>query len=222
TIAAFPLMHLSLFNNKTFSLANTVCMISYFVQQLITYLMPFYLINSLQLNPGAAGLIMLASPIFMMTSSPAGGILCDKKGTRLPAGLGLVMICAGCLIMVLFSRTAAFGVAIVTLLLVGTGNGFSVSSINTAIIGAAPAEHVGIASGMLATMRNFGQTLGVLSGSIIFALRQPVYGLFPERKAYLFAQRDTFFFGVLMVVIAMALVWLLPHNPAKKADTRRR
>jgi len=212
TAAAFPLMQLRLFRNKTFSLANTVCMISYLGQQLITYMMPFYLINVIMLNSGAAGLIMLASPLLMLASSPLGGILCDKKGTRLPANLGLVMICAGCLIMILFGGTMAFGVAIGTLMLVGAGNGFSVSSINTAIIGAAPFKHVGIASGMLATMRNFGQTLGVLFGSVIFLFRQPVYRLLPERKAYLFAQRDTFFFGLLMVLAAMVLVWLLPRK----------
>jgi len=219
TIAAFPLMQLHLFRNKTFSLANAVCMISYLVQQLITFLMPYYLINTLLLNSGAAGLIMLASPILMMASSPAGGIICDKKGTRLPAGLGLALICIGCLTMVLFAGTAALGTAIGILMLAGAGNGFSVSSINTAIMGAAPAEYAGTASGMLATMRNFGQTLGVLFGAVIFSLRQPVYRLLPEQKASLFAQRDTFLFGLLMIVIAMVLVWLLPRESRPKPET---
>jgi len=212
TRAAFPLMRLHLFKNKTFSLANMTCMISYLVQQLITYLMPFYLINTLLLHAGAAGLIMLASPLLMMAFSPVGGILCDKKGPWLPISLGLIMIGAGCLIMILLGRTAVFGVAIATLMLAGAGNGFSVASINTTIMSTAPKEHMGIASGMLATMRNFGQTLGVLSGTVIFSLRQPVYSLFPERKAYLFAQRDTLIFGFFMVLIAILLVRMLPRG----------
>ena len=39
----------------------------------------------------------------------------------------------------------------------GIGNGLSVSAINTAIFSAVPKEHSGVASGMVATMRNLGQ-----------------------------------------------------------------
>jgi MFS family permease len=210
--AMSPLMQLRLFKNKTFSLANSVCLISYLVQQLITYLMPFYLINMLLLSSSTSGLIMLASPILMMIFSPVGGSMADVKGTKLPASIGLILICIGCLIMGLFGGTMLFAVAMIALLLVGAGNGFSVSSINTAIIDAAPIEHVGIASGMLATMRNFGQTLGVLFGTLLLTLRQPIYKAFSEQNAYLFAQRDTFYFGLLVVIVALVLVLLLPKK----------
>jgi len=210
--APYPLMNLHLFRNKTFSIANAVCLLSYLVQQLITYLMPFYLINMLLLQSDTAGLIMLASPILMMIFSPVGGTLCDKKGARLPAGFGLALICASCLMMGLFCGTMLFAVAMIALVFVGAGNGFSVSAINTAIIDSAPIEHVGIASGMLATMRNLGQTLGVLCGTLLLTLRQPAYWAFPGKTAYLFAQRDTFYFGLSVAAAALVLVRLMPHQ----------
>ena len=213
--APSPLMNLHLFRNRTFTFANIVCMISYLVQQLINYLMPFYLISILLLGADRAGLIMLASPLLMILCSPVGGRLTDKKGSRFPAGLGLILICAGCLIMVQLGETTAYYIAIIILILMGAGNGFSVTSINTAIIDATPREHTGIASGMLATMRTLGQACGVLFATIILSLRQPVYSLFTEQQAYLFAQRDTFYFGMFLVVLAIILVWRLPQRKQK-------
>jgi len=208
--AASPIMNLKLFRNRTFSLSNTICLTSYLVQQLITYLMPGYLINILLLRADTAGLMMLASPAFMLIFSPIGGSMADKKGTRLPAGLGIASIALGCLIMSFLNESSPFFIIIVVLLLVGTGNGLSVSSINASIIGSAPAESAGVASGMLATMRNLGQTLGVVFGTMILTVRQSAYHNVAENKAYLFGQRDSYYFGIAVLAVSLVLVTLLP------------
>jgi len=217
TVIKSPLMDLSLFKSRAFSLANAVCLISYLVQQLITYTMPFYLINILLLSSNGAGLIMLASPLLMMFFSPVGGGLADKRGGRLPAGAGLALICAGCLIMSFMRETSAPAAVVAVLILAGTGSGLSVSSINSVIISSAPESHAGVASGMVATMRNLGQTLGVVCASMILTLRQPVYANLPGRGAYLFAQRDAYYFGVGALIAALILILFLPANrPAKR------
>jgi len=210
--APSPLMRLRLFKDRAFCLANAVCLLSYLVQQLTIYLMPYYLIGTLLLKENVSGLIMLAYPALMMIFSPAGGLICDRKGARLPAGAGLVLIFTGCLIMGLRGGTPSLALAMCALILAGAGNGFSVSPINTVIISAAPIEHAGVASGMLATMRNLGQTFGVLSGTLLLAARQPLYGRLTGQNAYLSAQSDAFLFGSLMAVAALVLVWFLPRK----------
>lgn len=214
-----PLMSLQLFKSKTFSMANVVCMLSYMVQQLITYLLPFYLINILSLQSDKSGLIMLSSPIAMMVASPIGGSMTDKHGTRLPSGIGLVFICASCILMSLLKESASYVMLIITLIVMGIGNGLSVSSINTAILNSAPRKHAGVASGMLATMRNLGQTIGVASSSTILASRQLVYNKNTHlgvKCIYLLAQRDTYYFGMIILVVALVLVFLLPHSVTDK------
>ncbi|MDR3594473.1 MAG: MFS transporter [Clostridium sp.] len=212
--AKSPLMSLELFKSRTFSIANVVCMLSYLVQQLITYLVPFYLIDILLLPSDKSGLIMLASPIMMMVMSPVGGSMTDKHGTRLPACIGLIFICGSCLLMSSLKESSVYVIVILALLGAGIGNGLSVSSINTAILNSAPREHAGIASGMLATMRNLGQTLGVASSSVILTSRQLVYNKTPnlsEKGVYLLAQRDTYYFGILILAAALIFVFFLPH-----------
>lgn len=210
-----PLMPLKLFKNRMFSMANAICMLSYLVQQLITYLIPFYLVDILLLPSDQSGIIMLASPIMMMVMSPVGGSMYDKHGTRLPSGVGLIFICVGCLFMSLLKGSSSYTMVIFTLIAMGIGNGLSVSSINAAILNSAPRKHAGVASGMLATMRNFGQTLGVAFSSIILTSRQIVYSKntsLGAKEIYLFAQRDTYYFGIFILIVALVFVFLLPRS----------
>lgn len=217
-----PLMFLKLFNNRTFSFANIVCMLSYLVQQLITYLVPFYLIDILLMPSDASGLVMLASPLMMMVLSPIGGSLTDKRGTRFPSSIGLLFICVSCLIMSFLKETSSYTMVIFTLLIMGIGNGLSVSSINTAILNSAPRENAGVASGMLATMRNLGQTLGVAFSSVILTSRQLFYShsvKFSSKSIYVLAQRDTYYFGIFILIAALFFVYLLPSHKTSDACT---
>lgn len=210
-----PLMYLYFFKNKTFSMANIICMLSYLVQQLITYLVPFYLIDILLLPSDQSGLIMLASPIMMMFTSPIGGSLSDKHGARLPSGIGLIFLCLSCLFISSLKESSSYFMVILTLIAMGVGNGLSVSSINTAILNSAPSKHAGIASGILATMRNLGQTLGVTCSSIILASRQLFYSKtsnLDKKTVYLLAQRDTYHFGIFILIMALIFVFLLPNS----------
>ena len=216
TVSISPLMNLSFFRNKTFALGNMINLLLYLIQQMISFLMPFYLINILLLGADTAGLIMLSMPILMMICSPIGGSLADKKGTRFPSGIGLTLYFAGCLVMGLFGETMAFAVAMVVLLLIGAGNGFSVAAINSAVIVAVPSESVGVASGMTTTMRTLGQSGGVLCASMILSLRQPVYGYISSGEAYLLAQRDAYYFGMILAALAIVLIWLLPRQSATR------
>ena len=213
--AASPLMELRLFRNKVFSLANAACMLSYLVQQMTTYLMPFYLINHIMLPSNRAGLVLLASPLSMMIVAPFGGGIADRKGSRLPAGAGLFLLCLCCLLLSFQNDSAITAIIVILLAIMGCGNGLSVPTINSAIITASPVERIGVASGTQATMRNLGQAFGVVCGSLILTLRGQIYHDMTAQKAYLLAQRDAFYFGTAISLIALIfIIWLPAKNEA--------
>jgi hypothetical protein len=54
------------------------------------------------------------------------------------------------------------------LALVGAGMGLGITPLATLVMGAAPAEHVGAASGVLATMQNVGNAIGVAMVGVLF------------------------------------------------------
>ena len=214
-----PLMKLGFYKNPVFSLANCASVCSYALQQMTNFLVPFYLLNILLVSKSDAGFITLATPLAMMLFSPYGGRMADRGGSRKPSVIGLIIIAAGCLGMCFLTDTAPIVYVIAALFLYGVGNGLSVSAINSAIFSAAPREDSGMASGMVATLRNLGQGLGVAFGGAIIAVRQNHYlsqrvaarsGGSAGDQIYLMAQRDAFLFGLGIVILAIICMSKVP------------
>lgn len=210
-----PMMELELFRSRRFSLPILACLCSYIAQMMTTFLMPFFLVNVLRMSQDKSGMIMLATPLIMMLSSPLGGRMTDRVGSRQPALLGLGSVALGSILMSGLGEGSSLPFILIALAFFGSGNGYSVSAINTAIYASVAKEHMGVASGMVATVRNLGQSLGVALGGMIVALRTAHYsgtvGL-PGHAVYLAAQRDAFYFGVLVALTAMLAILLIPQN----------
>lgn len=215
--AEHPLLPLSIFKNRTFTLANCTCLLSYLTQQLTTYLYPFFLAEVMLLSAYHSGLIMLTAPVMMMIFSPVGGGISDKKGTKLPAVAGLALIILSCLGTAFFRQGQNLFYVIAVLALMGAGNGLSVSAINNSILGSVDTSMSGAASGTLATMRNIGNTLGIAIGSVMLTMREVHYSAagLSQASVYLRSQRDIFLFGAAAAGAAIFLI-LLIHDKKKK------
>lgn len=199
------LLPLKLFKIKDFTYANAVCICSYFTQQSVIYLMPFFLIKVLGLTATEAGMIMLLSPVTMMIFSPVGGTLSDRLGTKKSASIGLAIICASIILICFSDANYEKLTASIAMLLMGTGNGFSVAAINACILCSVPEGSAGTASAMIGTLRNFGQSLGIATGTAIIAAREQVYMASGDSSAYLHAHRDAFIFTMLIITSAFIL-----------------
>ncbi|HTT70323.1 MAG TPA: MFS transporter [Anaeromyxobacteraceae bacterium] len=164
---AHPMLDLSLFRRTAFSASAYSAMVSYIASYTIVFLLPFYLIQARGLAPDAAGLVLTAQPLVMMTVAPLSGLLSDRFGSRWPAALGMLVLSAG---LFLLSRTGpATSLARVVggLAVCGLGFGTFVAPNNSRLLGAAPGHRQGIASGVLAAARNVGMVLGVgLAGAV--------------------------------------------------------
>ena len=207
-----PLMKVKLFRNSVFTLANGACFCSYTLQQMTTFLIPFFLMNVFLMSKSDSGLIMLVNPATMMLLSPFGGRWADHRGSQKPALTGLCILAAGCAFMSAMTGETTVFIIIIALVLYGAGCGLSVSAINSTIFSVVQREDSGMASGMVGTMRNLGQAIGVVSSSLIISVRQQYYSTravegsigFPDGKEiYLMAQRDAYYFGFIIIAIAI-------------------
>ncbi len=72
-------MPLTIFRNRTFTLANCTCMLSYLTQQLTTYLYPFFLADVMMMSAYHSGLVMLTAPVTMMIFRQWAGIFLIKR-----------------------------------------------------------------------------------------------------------------------------------------------
>ena len=156
-----PMIDLRLFQNRTFSINLTTAVLVFVCIAGTFILMPFYLENVLGYDPRQTGLMLAVVPVMLGISAPLSGIISDRVGTRLISTLGLGILLVGYLaVSTLSTQTTTLGYML-RFIPVGLGIGIFQSPNNSAIMGTAPRERLGIASGILAVSRTLGQTAGI-------------------------------------------------------------
>jgi len=213
-----PMIDLSLFKNKLFSTNLVTGMITFICTTGSLILIPFYLQDDLGYDPQQAGLLMAMVPAMIGLIAPLAGSLSDRIGTRPITALGLAVMALGfTLVSGLSLETGTVGY-LLRFLPLGLGIGLFQSPNNSAIMGAAPRERLGVVSGLLAITRTLGQTTGIAVLGAIWAARTFSYAgqVYPGGAteapipAQIAGQHDTFVLCVILIVIALALaVWAL-------------
>ncbi|MFH1625121.1 MAG: MFS transporter [Pseudomonadota bacterium] len=169
-----PMLNLSLFRNATFSFANVSALLNFMSQYVMVFLTPFYLQRVLHYAPNNVGLIMTSFPLAVMAIAPFSGSLSDRMGTRMLACLGAGICALSLFLISQLSVSASSADVVWRLILFGLGTGIFQSPNNSSVMGSAPRPYLGVASGILATMRNVGMVLGIATGgAVLYAFAPP-------------------------------------------------
>jgi len=162
-----PMLDLSLFKRRVFSMSTISPILNYICVYSVLFLTPFYLIQGRGLSASQAGLILTSQPIIMALTAPFSGRLSDRIGSRLPTTLGMLILTAGLFLLSRLTLESPFWLVVLGLAIGGFGTGLFVAPNNSALMGDAPRNRQGIASGVLALARNVGMVLGIgLTGAI--------------------------------------------------------
>jgi EmrB/QacA subfamily drug resistance transporter len=165
---AQPTVDLGLFKNPLFSM-NLFMGWLVFVVIGGSYIIPFFLQLVQGRPPRTVGFLMMVMPLTMGMVAPLAGFLADRYGSREVSVMGLFAALAGCLaVSGLKADMTIWGVAL-RLAPFGLGMGLFQSPNNSAIMGAAPKERLGLASSLLALSRTMGNTTGIPMAGAIFA-----------------------------------------------------
>lgn len=166
---AQPMINLRMFRSGVFSLnllAGFVLFLGLSFNLLLTPLF-FQLVYRFDLQ--TTGLLLMALPLTLSLASPISGRLSDRFGPRVLTVIGLAAVGLG-LLGNSFTRADTPPAQLVGfLLLVGVGVGLFQSPNNSTVLGSAPPEALGVASGLLAVMRTLGQTAGIAIAGAIWA-----------------------------------------------------
>ena len=167
--AAAPMLDLGLFRSRVFAGSVGAAVTNYLCVTVVSFMLPFYLIQSRGLPPARAGLLLSAQPIVMAVVAPLAGTLSDRIGTRVPTALGMALLGLG--LAGLSTVDAATPLAHIGWLLtvVGLGTGIFIAPNNSALMGAAPRGRQGVAAATLATARQTGMMLGVAQSGAVFS-----------------------------------------------------
>ena len=167
---AEPMLELALFRSTTLSLGVLAALLNFMSQYVIVFLTPFYLARVLHAGPGRVGLVMTAFPLAVLCVAPFAGALSDRIGTAGPAAVGTGLCAAASFLMAAGTETGSLRTEVL-LALFGLGTGLFQSPNNSAVMGSAPREHLGVVSSLLGTTRTVGMVLGVAAaGAFLYAV----------------------------------------------------
>jgi EmrB/QacA subfamily drug resistance transporter len=164
-----PILHLRLLMNRVFAFANIsfmLCMMALFAPG---FLLPFYFEELRGFSTIQTGLMLTPLSIMLAVVAPFSGALADRFGSRWLSPIGLAIACFGLFLLSQIGVHSSTWDIIWRLVVIGLGQGIFQSPNTRTMMGAAPRDEQGEASGLLATGRVIGQSLSVALTGTVFA-----------------------------------------------------
>ncbi|HEX9788610.1 MAG TPA: MFS transporter, partial [Candidatus Binatia bacterium] len=208
--APSPILDLSLFRIRMFSLSSLALLLVGVSQVMIGFVLPFYLQGVLHFTPSFIGLLFVSAPIFTVTLSPLVGWAVDKMGPRLPATLGIAFLVSAGFFGSFLSTGSRWPAAVGVLALWGLATALFFTSNHTAMISSVPPQHRGVATGAIYVVFGLGTTFGVSLGTLLltaafrFYSGDPTATPTPDNAAvFVQAMNLSFLVGGFMALVAM-------------------
>jgi EmrB/QacA subfamily drug resistance transporter len=164
----YPIFDPALMKIRLFILPTLSAAIMFMSLFTIIFLMPFYLMHPASFSVDRVGYIMVVPFIFHFFISPISGAISDRIGSRLLCTLGMAVLSIALFSFSFIAAQASVFSIFWRLALAGIGIAIFLPPNSAVTLSAVPAERRGIASGTVATARNFGMVLGVAITGLIF------------------------------------------------------
>jgi EmrB/QacA subfamily drug resistance transporter len=168
--SASPLIDLRLLGVRSFSRGLVAGLLSYAVLFGCLFLVPFYLERILGQSAAQTGLSLTPIPIALGVMAPIAGTLTDRIGPGPPTVAGMA-IAALALVGLALMPSTSFSLTLGMLAVLGIGLGLFTPPNNSAVMGSAPANRLGVAGGILNMTRSLGTSIGVAATGAVLAVR---------------------------------------------------
>ena len=159
-VARSPLVPLSLFHSARFSAGVGLVVAVAFCLFGVLFYITLYLQRVHGYSPVGAGVRMLALTAVIGVSAPLGGMIVGRIGPRLPLAAGFTLIAIGLAGLSQLGPSSSYLGVWPWFLLMGIAVGMVQTGASQAIVGNAPRDRAGIASGIQTTALQVGAVLG--------------------------------------------------------------
>jgi EmrB/QacA subfamily drug resistance transporter len=148
-------------HNRVFAFSGIAALIHYSATSATGFFISLYLQYLKGLDARTAGLIMISQPLAMTLLSPIAGKLSDKRNPGIIASVGMGLTATGLILLCFIKETTPNWLVVLLLLLMGIGFGLFSSPNSNAIMSSVEKRHLGVASGVVGTMRMVGQMMSM-------------------------------------------------------------
>jgi len=218
-ISANPVFDIRLvLKNRVFTFSGVAALIHYSATSATGFFISLYLQYIKGFDPRSAGLIMISQPIMMALLSPLAGRLSDKHNPGTIASYGMGLTAAGLILLCFITEHTPVYFIIILLVIMGVGFALFSSPNSNAIMSSGEKKHLGVASGVLGTMRMAGQMFSMGIAMMLLAVYIGQQALGPANYSSLINGMRTGFviFSVLCILgIFASLARNGTNNPSR-------
>jgi MFS transporter, DHA2 family, multidrug resistance protein len=165
-----PVLPIDLFRRPIFALSTATAICSFAVQGLASVSLPFYFEDILRRSQVETGFFMTPWPLVVAIMAPIAGGLSDRHPAGILGGLGLAVLSLGMALLAMLPADPHVVDIVWRMAICGCGFGFFQAPNMKALMSSAPANRSGGASGVVATARLTGQTIGAALAALCFGL----------------------------------------------------
>ena len=202
-----PLLDWSLFDQRSFSAGLVTQLVFWGGQASFFLVLALYLQQGRGLSALTAGLVFTILAVSYLGASMAAPALLTRFGPRVLAEGALVLAAGHGLLLGAVSEVGVGGSVaplVPGLLLIGAGMGMVIAPLTTTIMAGVSPQQAGAAAGLLGTMQNVGNALGVAVTGVIFF--GALHGGYAHALQLSLAELAA------LLIAAAALAWLLPRR----------
>ncbi len=165
-----PMLDMRLFRNARFSAASLALALVTFSLFGTLYFLTQYLQLILGYTALEAGVRFAPLALGLGLGAGVSTVLVKRVGTKLPVGLGLLIVASGLALLALVRVDSGYGLVAAVVVTLGFGMGNVMAPATDSIMGALPLAKAGVGSAMNDTTRQVGGALGVaVLGSLLAA-----------------------------------------------------
>ena len=165
-----PILPVDLFRRPAFALSSLTAVCSFAAQGLAFVSLPFYFEQVLHRDQVETGFLMSPWSLIVAFAAPLAGRLSDRYPPGLLGGVGLAILSFGMASLALLPPHPGVVDICIRMAICGAGFGFFQSPNLKALMSSAPPHRAGGASGIIATSRLLGQTMGAALTAFCFSL----------------------------------------------------
>jgi EmrB/QacA subfamily drug resistance transporter len=162
------LIGLAIFKNHIFTASLGAQLMHFTGLSGVTILIPFYLQDIKHFPPQQVGFFLVILPVMMFVWAPLAGRLSDKIGFQVLTCSGMTIMAGGLWLLSSINPVTSDWYIITCLVVIGAGVGLFSTPNSSALMGAVTPDQRAVASGVLATNRNIGVSIGVAFSTALF------------------------------------------------------
>jgi len=222
--SADPLLNLSVFNNKIFTLTSIINIIVTMMMYADMILLPIYLQNGRGFTALDAGLLLLPGALVNAFMSPVTGKMYDRFGAKPLFIIGLIFVIPSMWVVTDLSDTTTYNFIMIRTIFLRIGLSFITMPLNTAGLNALPKTLVTHGTAVNNTLRQIAGAIGSAVVITIFTAQTTNHAktLLAETPnataegirtlASTLGSSDAYYFMTILAIIAFVLTLFVPSK----------